>query len=109
MPGDVPPGLRRLLRRCLEKEPKRRLRDIGDGLAEIEEASRPPSSAPAAPVPMRPLRIALFFVGLGLGLLFGALMSRFTVVDAATSYFSMTLVFAGLGILLGHKLATKQS
>ena len=109
LPGDVPPGLRKLLRRCLEKEPKRRLRDIGDGLAEIEEASRPPSSAPAAAVPMRPLRIALFFVGLGLGLFFGGLMSQFTVVDAVTSYFSMILVFAGLGILLGLKLTNKQS
>ena len=30
VPGDVPPGLRWVLQRCLEKDHKRRLRDIGD-------------------------------------------------------------------------------
>src|SRR6516162_3352393 len=30
LPSDTPPGLRRLLRRCLEKDPQQRLRDIGE-------------------------------------------------------------------------------
>ena len=37
-PADTPPSVRRLLQRCLEKDPKRRLRDIGDARLEIEEA-----------------------------------------------------------------------
>jgi Tol biopolymer transport system component len=37
LPAQTPPGIRRLLRRCLEKEPRRRLRDIGDARLEIEE------------------------------------------------------------------------
>ena len=37
-PADTPLGVRRLLRRCLEKDPKRRLRDIGDARLEIEDA-----------------------------------------------------------------------
>ena len=41
----TPPGIRRLLQRCLEKDPKRRLRDIGDARLDIDEAL----SAPAAP------------------------------------------------------------
>jgi len=37
LPSTVSPWLRRLLRRCLEKTPRRRLRDIGDARVEIEE------------------------------------------------------------------------
>ena len=38
LPPDVPPSIRRLLRRCLEKELSRRLRDMGDARLELEEA-----------------------------------------------------------------------
>ena len=38
LPAQTPPNVRRLLQRCLEKDPKRRLRDIGDARLEIEEA-----------------------------------------------------------------------
>jgi eukaryotic-like serine/threonine-protein kinase len=44
LPSMTPPSLARLLRRCLEKDPRRRLRDIGDALAELdahERASEP--------------------------------------------------------------------
>jgi Tol biopolymer transport system component len=37
-PAQTPVSMRRLLQRCLEKDPKRRLRDIGDARLEIEEA-----------------------------------------------------------------------
>ena len=37
-PALTPASIRRLLRRCLEKDPKHRLRDIGDARLEIEEA-----------------------------------------------------------------------
>ncbi len=36
LPATTPPALRRLLMRCLEKDPKRRLRDIGEAGLEIE-------------------------------------------------------------------------
>jgi serine/threonine protein kinase/Tol biopolymer transport system component len=39
LPPDVPQSTRDLLRRCLEKDPKRRLRDIGD--ASLETSSAP--------------------------------------------------------------------
>ncbi|MDQ3488919.1 MAG: protein kinase [Acidobacteriota bacterium] len=38
LPAQTPPSIRRLIQRCLEKDPKRRLRDIGDARLEIEEA-----------------------------------------------------------------------
>jgi Tol biopolymer transport system component len=38
LPADTPPAVRRLLRRCLERDSKRRLRDIGDARVEMDEA-----------------------------------------------------------------------
>ncbi len=38
LPDQTTVGIRRLIQRCLEKDPKRRLRDIGDARIEIEEA-----------------------------------------------------------------------
>jgi len=38
LPDATPTAIRRLLRRCLEKDPKCRLRDIGDGRIELENA-----------------------------------------------------------------------
>src|SRR6185295_12116062 len=37
LPKPTPPRLAGLLRRCLQKDPARRLRDIGDARLEIEE------------------------------------------------------------------------
>ena len=45
LPDDVPPAGRRLLRRCLEREPQKRLRDLGDGLLQIEEETENRSGA----------------------------------------------------------------
>jgi eukaryotic-like serine/threonine-protein kinase len=38
LPDTVPPSIRRLLRRCLHKDPQQRLRDIGDARIEIRDA-----------------------------------------------------------------------
>ncbi|MGB8438004.1 MAG: protein kinase [Candidatus Acidiferrales bacterium] len=38
LPQTTPPAIQRLLRRCLVKDPKQRLRDIGDARIPIEEA-----------------------------------------------------------------------
>ncbi len=52
-PGaDVPPRLTALLRRCLQKDPARRLRDIGDARLEIEEI-RSEGSGAGAPAVLR--------------------------------------------------------
>ena len=61
LPPATPPRVRELLRRCLERDPRRRLRDIGEarvlleGLAPVREAPRrlasaaPPRAAAATP------------------------------------------------------------
>jgi eukaryotic-like serine/threonine-protein kinase len=51
---DVPSQVRRLLKRCLEKDPQKRLRDIGDAMALLEEAP-PPPAAPVTVAPPSPL------------------------------------------------------
>jgi eukaryotic-like serine/threonine-protein kinase len=45
LPKGTPPAIRRLLQRCLEKDVKRRLRDIADARLEIDEALREPAAA----------------------------------------------------------------
>ncbi len=44
LPADLPEPIRRLLRRCLEKDPRRRLRDIGEARLMLED---PAASEPA--------------------------------------------------------------
>ena len=51
LPPDTPPGVRRLLERCLERDPKRRLRDIGEARILLSDpdilAAPAPQPAPA--------------------------------------------------------------
>ena len=55
LPISTPAPAKRLLRRCLERKPKRRLRDIGEVPIGIEEAltAAPAEAVPATPVPPR--------------------------------------------------------
>jgi serine/threonine-protein kinase len=48
--GRAPAKTRKLLRRCLEKDPKKRLRDIGDAMSLVEDAAAPgePIAAPSS-------------------------------------------------------------
>jgi eukaryotic-like serine/threonine-protein kinase len=62
LPDDVPPPIRRLLERCLERDPKQRLRDIGearivlqDPAASVSGAQRPLPATPATPPRWRSL------------------------------------------------------
>jgi serine/threonine-protein kinase len=77
LPEDVPPAVRRLLARCLEKDPRRRLRDIGDARLDLDDTFVA-SAAPATP-PSRHwrLRSRVQWVFLAAGLLFGALGGLF--------------------------------
>jgi len=52
LPSALPGSVRRLLRHCLQKDPRRRLRDIGDARFELEELEadvQPEASAPGRP------------------------------------------------------------
>ncbi|MCZ7650381.1 MAG: serine/threonine-protein kinase [Thermoanaerobaculia bacterium] len=61
LPQETPPGLRRLLERCLERDPRLRLRDIGEARIALEKGvDLEPVAAPVdgAPVPRRVRREA---------------------------------------------------
>src|SRR5215813_2110815 len=49
LPASVPPAIVKLLRRCLERDPKKRLRDIGEARILLESSAE--ALAPAAPAP----------------------------------------------------------
>jgi eukaryotic-like serine/threonine-protein kinase len=44
LPATTPPGVRRLLQRCLIKDSKRRLRDIGDAHADLDDVGSTPTT-----------------------------------------------------------------
>ena len=80
VPAQTPPGIRRLMQRCLEKDLKKRLRDIGDARLEIEEALDTVHVAATAATPKqtssnrqkataRPARLAGWAAVAGAGLL----------------------------------------
>jgi serine/threonine protein kinase len=67
LPAETPEGIRRLLRRCLQKNPRLRFRDIGDVRIEIEEIQNGSSGTPTAKQHWTPLAlttltlVSLFF------------------------------------------------
>jgi Tol biopolymer transport system component len=79
LPAETPPSIRRLIQRCLEKDPKRRLRDIGDARADIDEAletitaphaaASKRASADQRKPASRPGRLVWWAAGLGAGAL----------------------------------------
>src|SRR5262249_58514524 len=44
LPKETPGGVVRLLRRCLERDPRNRLHDVADARLELDEALRPPAA-----------------------------------------------------------------
>jgi len=53
LPATVPPQMVRVLARCLAKDPRERLRDIGDAKFELIESLKPPDGAHNAAMPTR--------------------------------------------------------
>ena len=51
LPADTPPSIRRVLRRCLEKDPRRRTHDIADARLDLDERD---IAAAVAPLPSKP-------------------------------------------------------
>jgi serine/threonine protein kinase len=83
LPQETPSGIRRVLRRCLEKDPSRRFHDMADVRLEIEE---PPALEIATVSPLKSrlhARAAWTVAGVSLGLL-GALAGYVMLKPAAT-------------------------
>jgi Tol biopolymer transport system component len=71
LPAQTPANITRLIRRCLEKDPKRRLRDIGDARLEIEETLSHPDSD-RLPAPLRRSRVGWWTAAAGVMILVAA-------------------------------------
>jgi hypothetical protein len=93
LPVYTPPPVRRLLARCLVKDPRQRLRDIADARLEIDEALSPrgreaPATGAAAVQPQRRRvpPIALAALGLAAGLAIGFALWRGSSPAAPVTY-----------------------
>lgn len=90
LPESTPPRLRALLRRCLNKDPKQRLRDIGEARIAIEEilSGPEPEGIPATPLAEGPG---------------AARWPRRKWLAALASAVALVVLAAAGGWLLGHK------
>jgi Tol biopolymer transport system component len=97
LPANTPMPVKRLLRRCLEKDTRRRLRDAGDARLELEDAVTPAgslgdSAAPSASRSALLRMAALVAVGaLGGAALVAVMLSRNRPDVAAEIHFAVTL------------------
>jgi serine/threonine protein kinase/Tol biopolymer transport system component len=92
LPPATPPRVRRLLARCLQRDPRQRLRDIGDARFDLDERDEP---LPGVETPRRRLRILPFLAaGIAIALLGGAAawswLRPSTTIDAAPVRFLIT-------------------
>ncbi len=71
LPGDTPAAVRKLLRRSLEKDRKRRLHDMGDARLDIEDAIAAPGAPATEPVLAPPRKRFAFLLWLLAGALIG--------------------------------------
>jgi serine/threonine protein kinase len=101
LPADTPAEVRALMRSCLEKEPRRRLRDIADGLARLDSPSpaEDSSARPTAPATSTfrrwvrdPRSMAALVIG-GIGLTLGtvALIETSVSTKPEWAHVSITL------------------
>ena len=74
LPDSTPAKVLELLRRCIRKDPQRRLRDIGDARIEIEDALAAPDAKPTAAAPASMSRL---FAVVAAGLVIGAAVMGF--------------------------------
>ncbi len=75
LPQETPENIRALLRRCLEKNPQRRLRDIADVGIEISETLSKPATVPPVTIGVKLRRMAMIIGAVVIGIiLFGIVL-----------------------------------
>jgi len=75
LPPETPGGVPVLLRRCLERDPRQRLRDLGDAWILVDAAAAP-GPAPATPRARRGLPLGLAAAAIAVALAAGFLAAR---------------------------------
>jgi eukaryotic-like serine/threonine-protein kinase len=81
LPADAPPQIRRLLERCLAKDTRQRLRDIGDVIFDLDEATRD-SVVPVDTAPARTLFGQRRWTVAWVVAAFGAVLAAFGLLQA---------------------------
>jgi eukaryotic-like serine/threonine-protein kinase len=79
LPAQTPAPIRRLLRRCLDRDRKRRLRDMGDALADIDEAGNPRALEVQTPTSVASARLGRYTVLLATTAVAAAIVTALTV------------------------------
>jgi eukaryotic-like serine/threonine-protein kinase len=108
LPRDTPGSVRRLLQRCLEKNPSRRTRDIGDVQLELDEIEKAPVSAATSATPVRSSRFAVpFAVASIVALVLGVAATRpmWTAVDHAPVFTRVTQLGHGPAVEHGAAIS----
>jgi serine/threonine-protein kinase len=82
LPAETPVGVRRLLRRCLEKDPRRRLHDVADVRIELEDLLGGEGSD-ATPTASRFPPRATIGLGVAAGLVVGALLTAWWLSEGS--------------------------
>ena len=108
VPPDTPPAIRRLLRRTLSKNPRTRLRDMGDVRLEINDVQARveevvPNRPRATPVGVRMLYAAATLAGVAVAALFVSQSVRPGAVPPPISRFEITVAAnRGTGIAISR-------
>src|SRR5262249_9053749 len=96
LPSSTPAGIQKLMRRCLEKETKRRLRDMGDVSIEIGDAlnehQNPVSAAPRGPTRAGVRLSSWLFGSLALILVIAAAGWRFSSLSTSSAHQRVSFV-----------------
>jgi hypothetical protein len=71
-------------------------------MAMIEKGINPMNMTKPKTNPSGTLRFALLAIGAGVGLLVGSVLEKSGLVDDEVAYFSMVLLFGGLGLLISY-------
>jgi len=77
-------------------------------MAMIQKGINPGNVSRQRTNPSGTLRFALLAIGAGVGLLVGNVLETTTSLDDEVAYFSMVLLFGGLGLLTAYLLQSKQ-
>lgn len=51
------------------------------------------------------LKTGIFFIGISLGLFFGYLLKKFTIIDEVIAFFTMILLFGGISLVVNHYIS----
>jgi Tol biopolymer transport system component len=108
LPADAPPGVRRLLERCLEKNPRRRTRDIGDVQLELEDIERQPSTTSTTQASAPAQRFGWpFLAAAGAAAVLAIVAARplWTTVNRAPAFSRVTQLFHGASFEFGPAIS----